>query len=283
MTKTGTTSKMLKESIEASDLGSDASFNMQTAPKEKVIKVLVASHKDYPMPEDPIYVPIQVGAAGKESIKGFIRDDSGDNISGKNDRYCELTGLYYGWKNLECDYLGLMQYRRRFTLSGEEALSIFKEADIIVPKKRRYFIESLYSHYANTLEKGHLDIAKQVVSEKYPSYIPYLDDVYSRTWGYMFNMFIMDKERMDRYCEWLFTILEECERRIDISTLSAFDKRLFGRVSEVIFNAWVLKEWDEGAIIREVPVMSTEKVNWLKKGSAFLMAKFFHKKYDKSF
>ncbi|MBQ3973839.1 MAG: DUF4422 domain-containing protein, partial [Lachnospiraceae bacterium] len=76
----------------------------------KTIKIIVASHKSYWMPEDPVYLPVQVGAAGKEDL-GYVRDDSGDNISGKNVNYCELTGLYWAWKNLEADYIGLAHYR----------------------------------------------------------------------------------------------------------------------------------------------------------------------------
>ena len=64
------------------------------------LKMLVASHKPYWMPDDPAYLPVQVGAAGKETIPGFQRDDEGENISAKNPNYCELTALYWAWKDL---------------------------------------------------------------------------------------------------------------------------------------------------------------------------------------
>ena len=57
------------------------------------IKVVVATHKEYEMPSDEMYIPVQVGAAEKESI-GYQRDDEGENISLLNPYYCELTGLY---------------------------------------------------------------------------------------------------------------------------------------------------------------------------------------------
>lgn len=57
------------------------------------IKILVAAHKKYWMPDDDVYMPLQVGAEGKESL-GYTPDNTGDNISSKNPNYCELTGLY---------------------------------------------------------------------------------------------------------------------------------------------------------------------------------------------
>ena len=83
------------------------------------IRMIVATHKPYWMPEDPVYLPVQVGAAGRESL-GFQRDDEGENISAKNPNYCELTGLYWAWKNLDADYIGLVHYRRYFSGAGTD-------------------------------------------------------------------------------------------------------------------------------------------------------------------
>ena len=79
------------------------------------IKIIIATHKKYKMPKDNIYLPLYVGSKEKENI-GFTRDDTKDNISDKNPYFCELTGLYWAWKNLDDDYIGLSHYRRHFSV-----------------------------------------------------------------------------------------------------------------------------------------------------------------------
>ena len=90
------------------------------------IKIIVATHKKYWMPSDPVYFPIHVGAEGKKDPMGhpldlgYIKDNTGENISDKNKNYCELTGLYWAWKNLNADYIGLAHYRRHFTVKNKK-------------------------------------------------------------------------------------------------------------------------------------------------------------------
>lgn len=248
------------------------------------IKVIVASHKKYEMPTDKMYMPVQVGAEGKEDI-GYTPDNSGDNISSKNPNFCELTGLYYAWKNIECDYLGLVHYRRLFkgksgVLSLEETEKLLEKSDVILPKKRNYYIESLYSHYEHTMFIEPLDMAGEIIKEKYPRYFEEFSQLKTRKSAHMFNMFIMKKEILNGYCEWLFDILFELEKRAEGLQYDAFHARFYGRVSELLFDVY-LKTNGIGFV--EVPLMYTEKVNWWKKGTGFLKAKFFGTKYDKSF
>ena len=86
---------------------------------KKDIKLLVATHKDYNIPKDRIYLPIFVGADIKENTTSFISDNTGDNISIKNPNYCELTALYWAYKNIKADYIGLVHYRRYFSSNND--------------------------------------------------------------------------------------------------------------------------------------------------------------------
>lgn len=278
--------------------------------KEKNIKILIAMHKPYKVPVDSMYVPLQVGAALHERIKmSDCRDDAspdeylltdnlGDNISAKNPYYCELTAMYFAWKNLTCDALGLVHYRRYFGVDrhaktlDDKLKCIFKkteidalldEYDILVPKKRNYYIESLYSHYAHTFDGMHLDMAADIIRNRFPEYAQFIDPVYKSSKGCMFNMFIMKRKYVDDYCYFLFSVLCEMEDKLDLSSMDDFNKRLFGRVSEILFNVWLAKQLDCGVAVKELPHMHMEPVNWIKKGSSFLSAKFLGKKYTKSF
>ena len=258
-------------------------------------KIIVASHKAYEMPEFSSYLPLHVGAEGKEPF-GFKGDNTGDNISLKNPYYCELTGLYWAWKNLDTEFLGLVHYRRYFSLKNnanikkhgffESVLNdreidrLTKENDIIVPKKRRYYIETMYSHYKHTMFVEPLDTAREVIAEIFPEYLPYFDRHMKETGGHMFNMFIMKKDKLNDYCEWLFRVLDEVEKRTDAEKYDSFHARFYGRLSELLLDVWITKN---GYAYKEVPVISPEKVNWIKKGGAFLLAKFTGKKYGKSF
>ena len=261
----------------------------------KDIKIIVAAHKKYQMPKDEMYVPVQVGAEGKEKIKKYKHDNEENNISNKNPYFCELTGLYWAWKNLDADYIGLSHYRRHFSvekhiaketdkkfksvLNEKELRDILKDTDVVLAKKRNYYIESLYSHYEHTMYIEPLDETRKIIEEKYPDYLEEFDKLHKRTSAHMFNMFIMKKEILNEYCTWLFDILFELEKRIDVKQYDSFHARFFGRISELLLDVWINKN---NISYKEAKVIDMENVNWLKKGSAFLRAKFTGKKYERS-
>lgn len=249
------------------------------------IKILVATHKQYWMPEDKIYLPIHVGRVEKADL-GYLGDDTGDNISAKNANYCELTGLYWAWKNLKCDYIGLCHYRRYFAhaVSGSDMEKkklailqrtdyekLLKQYDVILPKQRNYFIETVRSQYEYAHNKNDLALTEQIVAELYPEYSEAFCKVMGGTKLHIFNMFVMKKEKFDEYCQWLFTILFELEKRIDISSYSQYEARVFGFLSERLLNVWLEKQKLK---VKGIDVVFLEKIDWFDKGMKFLKRKF---------
>ena len=233
---------------------------------EKNIKIYVADHKEADFPKDKIYVPIQVGAEGKKDL-GYIRDNTGDNISMKNPNYCELTGTYWIWKNDDSDIVGLTHYRRYFfnknsnklenVLDKKEIEQLLNNYDIIVPEKIRIIQYTIKEAYCKLHKEKDLDKCRKIVNELYPDYIHSFDEVMSKHSFYACNMFITSKKIFDEYYKWCFDILFELEKRTDISDYDNYNKRIYGFMSERLFNVWL--NYHKELKKKEMPVYNTDK------------------------
>ena len=250
------------------------------------LKVVVAAHKPYRMPDDPAYLPLQVGAAGRPSI-GFARDDEGENISARNANWCELTGLFWAWRNMKADAVGLVHYRRHFRgahgiATGDELRSALAGHDVLLPRKRNYFIETTYSQYAHAHHAADLDTARRILAERHPEFLASFDATMRSTKGHRFNMMVMRRPALDAYCSWLFDVLLRLEDRLDISEYSPNDARVFGFVAERLLDVWLGEAAPRmGLRIAELPVLHLESQRWPKKALSFLRRKFFAKRADR--
>jgi hypothetical protein len=239
------------------------------------------------MPKESIYLPLHVGREGKEDL-GYQGDNTGDNISIKNPNYCELTGLYWAWKNLSCEYIGLCHYRRYFTnknliqrflhkhnkfdliLTESEIKKLLEEYDVILPTKRNYYIETVWSHYKNAHHIKDLEETRNIIREKYPNYLEAFNRVMAGSKLHLYNMLIIKKEYFDEYCEWVFDILFELEKRIDISGYNSYQKRIFGFIAERLFNVWIEQKHLKS---KQLNVVNIEKINQFKKLTNFISRK----------
>lgn len=244
----------------------------------KDVRIVVATHKRYRMPEEKMYLPLHVGREGKESI-GYAGDNTGDHISLKNDYLNELTGLYWAWKNLECSYIGLVHYRRYFTTSHfvkrfiardkyglianqDEIEKHLSNTDIILPAKRRYYIETIESHFRHLpyTKEEDLEVLREIITTEYPEYRESFEKVMKRRWAHMFNMFIMKRNYLEEYCEWAFPILLELDQKIHHEGRTVIQNRAY--VSEFLIDTWVETK---GYSYMELPVMFAEKEHLLRK------------------
>ncbi len=215
------------------------------------MSIYVVAHKKYDIPKMEGYVPIQVGAA-KGADLGYLKDCGGDNISEKNPHYCELTALYYIWKNEHADdIVGLVHYRRYFCtkktlnpkkniLSYAKARKMLESCDLIVPYKMHRQGRTIREDYGQFHNVRDYDECRTIISEQCPEYLEAFDAVSASKDLCQYNMVITKKETFDCYCAWLFGILFELERRVDISSYDAYNQRIFGFLSERLFNVWIL-------------------------------------------
>lgn len=223
-------------------------------------KILVCAHKACDVPSNDIYMPIHVGKALSDKELGFVGDDTGDNISSKNPHYCELTALYWAWKNLpkEIEYVGLCHYRRYFDFASRTSnavvnlpqqqigyLDLFNSStiekalekfDIILAKPELYpypvRVDYGYNHIIDDLA-----ILNNVVKMLYPDYGLAFDKVMASNRLSHFNMIITDRDRFDHYCEWVFNILFEVEKYVKLSGYNV-QQRVFGYMSERLLNVY---------------------------------------------
>lgn len=246
------------------------------------IKILVAAHKEFPMPADKdLYLPVLVGATKnyKTGIN-YQRDDEGENISLKNPNYNELTAIYWAWKNLDADAIGLVHYRRLFSrnkkrsfknvLNKKDVEKLLEDAEIILPKKRKYYIETIYSHYIHSHHKEPLDETRRIIQQYYPEYLKSFDKLMNQRSAHMFNMFIMKKKVFNEYADWLFSVLFKLENRIDVSNYSTQEARVFGYISELLINVWLS---EHNYKVRECNWVQIGKRHIFKKGFFFLKRK----------
>ena len=251
------------------------------------IKILIACHRQYPVPDGPCYLPVEVGAAlHTEPIPSFTPDNTGENISEKNKNYCELTALFWAWKNLDADAVGLVHYRRYFAgrpfskQPAQEAdfRKALDRAPILLPVKRHYWIETNYSQYIHAHHTQDLEITRAVLAERCPEYLPAYDRQMQKRSGHRFNMFVMRRDCFDAWCAWLFPVLFEVERRLDISRYDPYNARVFGFVAERLLDVWIETN---GYDYRELPVLNTENQHWIRKGTAFIKRKLTYKSHEK--
>lgn len=260
------------------------------------IKIMVSTHKPYIMPRDTsIYLPIQVGYDEVEEHFGFQGDNTGDNISYKHRHYSDLSAVYWGWKNLNVDYLGSCHYRRyfvskkpkynddrffRYILNRNEIEKMLKICPVIIAKKRNYYIESIEAHFKHTHESGDFDLLREVIAEISPEYLDAFEKVAKSTSAHLFNTFIMRKDYVNSFCSFMFPVLFEVEKRVNFSNRSEFESRTCGYLGEFLLDTWIIKNAIE---YQEVELRVLDGENKLRKALTMIRSKVLGEKYGKSF
>ena len=207
------------------------------------VTIFTMTHKKFPDPRDPIYVPLHVGRA-QGADYGYAGDDTGDNISAKNCYYGELTGVYWVWKNVRTtDYVGICHYRRYFCteegriFNANDYLSILKDYDMITSKKLKLNY-SYFDGYASDYNIFDLVTTGEVIRQMYPEYYDTFERLVHGNGTYFGNMMVSSKELYDEYAAWLFSIFHEVEKKIDPSGYDDYHKRVFGFISEFLLLVW---------------------------------------------
>lgn len=246
--------------------------------------IYTAYHRTAPRVASDSFHPIHVGRARASApLPGMIGDDTGPHISERNGAYCELTALYWAWKNPDgADHVGLMHYRRLLDLTGrspggpvearpaefdipgwlaEAEHWLAQEADswdIVLPRlhKMGRTVEANY-------KAGHagqdFDLARQIIARDHPDYLDSFEAVARSHDVRLGNMALMRRALLDRYCAWLFDILFKVEAApADRSAYTAYQARYLGFLAERLLTVFVHHEIRANAslTLREVTILN---------------------------
>lgn len=232
----------------------------------KAVRIIVCCHKRDVMARQEPYMPVHVGSILSDKDLSIQSDAEGDNISSKNPNYCELTGMYWAWKNLKgVDVIGLCHYRRYFDFHNQcdrvlpETIfpsDQFDNIDLSIPSKAmdllcdgsayvarpRFYRSSLYLDYCQSHVSDDIRILENYIMTTQPEDIrkAWFETMHCSCQLRHYNMFIMTWHNFDAYCTWLFPLLSEMERRIDVSRYNPMQGRVFGYMAERLLNVWLM-------------------------------------------
>ena len=222
-------------------------------------KIYIAATKPHDFPRDSVYVPLMLGRAAPAGWSG-MSDVGGESISEKNPFYCELTGQYWIWKNdRDSEIKGLCHYRRYLWLNNppkrivkrtfgslaacEKNLSadglpeLLARYDCLLPQAWAFSADNIRSQFVKNHGEENLRRMVEAVKKISPQYLPTMEKVFGRRYVHFANIMIARREIFDEYSAWLFAVLFEVERNVDIK--DSANKRLFGYLSERLLNVYV--------------------------------------------
>ena len=204
------------------------------------VKILVCCHEPSVLPKDSFLVPINGGRALLSSklekkqitkeqydwmLENTIGDDTGDNISNLNPYFCELTAIYWAWKNYSDlgnpDYIGLSHYRRLFDTNDDELEDFISDNDIIGAFAKVSANCSILEEFNRCHRPENMQHVFDCIKDDYPQYLEDFKEYLDRQEGYFFNMFVMKKEIFFEYCEFLFSIIMKIHKISDYNIYSS--------------------------------------------------------------
>lgn len=237
----------------------------------KTIKIFVCTFDKEVRIKNDMFIPLQVGRCVSPVKMDYIGDDTGDNISKKNKYYSEQTGVYWVWKNMKDnhpDYVGFCHYRKYpymnsgihrqelicteefYNTTGGMNEDMLKDcilkSDVVCIKPFVYIDRSLETFYKGIHVAEDFDILSETIKDMFPEYYNDFLNIMNRVPSFFFpyNIYTMKWDLFCKYCEFIFPIFEEMEKKIDYSKHVGYQSRVFGYLAERLLTVFVIKNAD---------------------------------------
>lgn len=219
-----------------------------------------------------LYIPINAGNLAVPNKSEFAKkhckfeDEMKDNISHLNSKLNEMTAIYAYWKNLmkDADYVGFNHYRRLFRI---EDLNDIAEYDIVDAKPIPMFFNMSYftgSPIPN-IKNGYAICHKiddwnkmEELLKKTPFYIDFEEWNKQNSLTSPCNMFVMKKKIFEEYCEFIFPILFELEKQVDLTGYDNYQKRQLAFISERLTSLFLYTKKKQGYKAKTIETMYFE-------------------------
>ncbi|WP_018687241.1 DUF4422 domain-containing protein [Ahrensia kielensis] len=245
--------------------------------EKDILKIYVNHYSKAKIIKNQNITPIQVGRQSSNVTLDMIGDDTGDNISHLNSAFCELTGIYWAWKNDHISkYIGFMHYRRfldfytciqranttlhgvmvdcidedfagTYGLTDERISVLLNDFDAIIPKAidvTQLGFSSLrhqYKYNPNHHIKD-FDATGKIIEELYPQDSVHFENMSKGATLYACNIFIFERNLFEEYCDWVFPILFRLNKTIETAGYTKQAKRAVGFLAERLFTTFILKK-----------------------------------------
>ena len=200
----------------------------------------VMNDRDKPLDHHPELfeheTPIQAGAAIAERSIADLKDNTGINISDKNRMYCEMSAVYWIWKNTEHDWIGIEHYRRHLLVRPEmltvDVDAIMPLPYICYPHEMAQFLRFTTEHVRDAL----LRALEELHPEEFEDYRAILYGKYQ----YTYNLVCARRYVFDNYCRWFFEITEYMEEKYASGVPELVETRALSYVAEVLTNLYFM-------------------------------------------
>lgn len=227
---------------------------MNDAYKNANVDIFVYSHKPFtPIVTNHVFKVLTNSHAPAKDFNTdleIFRDYVGDNISDKNLMFNEYSGFYWLWKNYPLkDYIGMNHYSRYYTCLDNlpDINQVFETHSIILnkpvdfksgmwgnlPKEATSSNRGWYAYWHN--EKD-FDLLKEIIQDKFPEYMDGWERMENASYCYNSSMFIMKREDFLKYCDFIFTVLDEIRIRRGFWTSDDCRKYVIEHKEEYIHN-----------------------------------------------